>query len=38
MNTVERLLLAADDVWKEYNKHPFVMGIQNGDLDKEKFR
>lgn len=38
MNTVERLLAATEDIWRQYNKHPFVLGIQNGDLDKEKFR
>ena len=38
MNTVERLLSAATDIWKAYNEHPFVLGIQNGTLDKEKFR
>ena len=38
MNTCERLLDAAKDIWKKYNEHPFVLGIQNGTLDKEKFR
>lgn len=38
MNTVDRLLNATKDIWKAYNEHPFVMGIQNGTLDKEKFR
>lgn len=38
MNTVERLLDATKDIWKAYNEHPFVLGIQNGTLDKEKFR
>ena len=38
MNTVERLLAATTDIWKSYNEHPFVLGIQNGTLDKEKFR
>ena len=38
MNTVEKLLAATKDIWRQYNKHPFVLGIQNGDLDKEKFR
>lgn len=38
MNTVERLLTATTDIWKAYNEHPFVLGIQNGTLDKEKFR
>ena len=38
MNICERLLDAAKDIWKKYNEHPFVLGIQNGTLDKEKFR
>lgn len=38
MNTVERLLTATTEIWKAYNEHPFVLGIQNGNLDKEKFR
>lgn len=38
MNTVERLLEATKDIWKAYNEHPFVLGIQNGTLDKDKFR
>lgn len=38
MNTVERLLAATTDIWNAYNEHPFVLGIQNGTLDKNKFR
>lgn len=38
MKTTEQLLLAAKDIWQQYNQHPFVLGIQNGTLDKEKFR
>lgn len=38
MNTVDRLLAATTDIWKAYNEHPFVLGIQNGTLDKDKFR
>ena len=37
-NTTERLLEATSEIWKAYNEHPFVLGIQNGTLDKEKFR
>lgn len=37
-NTVKRLLEATKDIWMQYNKHPFVMGIQDGTLDREKFR
>lgn len=38
MKTTERLLNATKDIWKRYNEHPFVLGIENGTLDKEKFR
>ena len=38
MNTADKLLAATAEIWKSYNKHPFVLGIQNGTLDKEKFR
>ena len=38
MRTVDRLLAAAEGIWKAYNDHPFVLGIQDGTLDKEKFR
>lgn len=38
MNTVERLLTATTEIWEAYNEHPFVVGIQNGTLGKEKFR
>lgn len=38
MNTVERLLEATKEIWEKYNEHPFVLGIQNGTLDREKFR
>lgn len=38
MTTSDKLLAATKDIWESYNDHPFVLGIQNGDLDKEKFR
>lgn len=38
MATINRLLSASDEIWKSYNEHPFVLGIQNGDLDRNKFR
>lgn len=38
MTVTERLLNAASDIWQEYNKHPFVLGIEHGNLDREKFR
>ena len=38
MKVTERLLSEASEIWKAYNEHPFVLGIQDGTLDKEKFR
>lgn len=38
MKTTDRLLDATKEIWECYNTHPFVMGIQNGNLDKDKFR
>lgn len=38
MKTTEALLAATQEIWESYNEHPFVLGIQNGTLDKEKFR
>ena len=38
MKTAEILLDATAEIWEAYNKHPFVLGIQNGTLDREKFR
>lgn len=38
MTTTQRLLDATADVWAQYNPHPFVMGLQDGTLDREKFR
>ena len=38
MTTVERMLDASKEIWQSYNEHPFVLGIQNGTLDAEKFR
>ena len=38
MSTVDKLLAATAEIWKSYNEHPFVLGIQNGTLAKEKFR
>ncbi len=38
MKTTERLLAAAKDIWDAYNTHPFVLGIQEGTLPREKFR
>ena len=38
MAVVDRLLAAAKPIWDSYNDHPFVKGIEDGTLDKEKFR
>ncbi len=38
MTTTERLLEATKDIWASYNNHPFVRGIADGTLDREKFR
>ena len=38
MTTVERLLEATKEIWESYNEHPFVKGIEDGTLNKEKFR
>lgn len=38
MTVVQRLLEAAKPIWDTYNSHPFVKGIEDGTLDKEKFR
>lgn len=38
MKTTNALLAATQEIWENYNQHPFVLGIQNGTLDKEKFR
>ena len=38
MNTVQKLLDASKDIWDAYNEHPFVLGIQNGTLSRDKFR
>lgn len=38
MKTTDRLLAAVKSIWNEYNQHPFVLGIQDGSLDRTKFR
>jgi thiaminase/transcriptional activator TenA len=37
-NVVNQLLEATKDIWASYNEHPFVKGIEDGTLDREKFR
>ena len=38
MKTTERLLAATKDIWAAYNEHPFVLGLQDGTLDRERFK
>lgn len=38
MKTTEILLRAASPIWEAYHRHPFVRGIGDGTLDREKFR
>lgn len=38
MATIDKLLEATKDIWACYNEQPFVKGIEDGSLDKEKFR
>ena len=38
MNIETQLLDATAELFRAYNRHPFVLGIQNGTLDREKFR
>lgn len=38
MTTMERLLEKTKEEWNGYYQHPFVLGLQEGTLDKEKFK
>ncbi len=38
MKTTERLYQAVQEIWEGYYRHAFVQGIQNGTLDRNKFR
>ncbi len=38
MKVTDRLLAAAKEIWDGYYEHPFVEGIREGTLAKEKFR
>lgn len=38
MTTSERLYRAAQAIWAQYHTHPFVKGIGDGTLPKEKFQ
>lgn len=38
MKTTDQLLSSVNDIWATYSKHPFVLSIQDGTLDREKFK
>ncbi|MBQ8497193.1 MAG: thiaminase II [Clostridia bacterium] len=38
MKLIDKMIAVTTDIWSEYNKHPFVKGIEDGTLDREKFR
>lgn len=38
MKLIDRMTEATKDIWAEYNSHPFVKGIEDGTLDREKFK
>ena len=38
MKLIEQMSAAVKDIWNQYYTHPFIKGIENGTLDKEKFR
>ncbi len=38
MKTSEKLLKAVEPIWESYYTHPFIKGIQDGSLSKEKFK
>lgn len=38
MDVVGRLLESTSKIWDSYIEHPFVKGIEDGTLDKQKFR
>lgn len=38
MNTTEMLLARTNEIWEKYHTHPFVTGIRDGNLPRDKFR
>lgn len=38
MKTTDRLLERVIELWRAYNEHPFVKGIEDGSLSRESFR
>lgn len=37
-SVMESFKKRTNDLWNAYNEHPFVKGIEKGDLDRDKFR
>ena len=35
---IKRLMAAVEELWVEYNRHPFIKGLENGSLDRDKFK
>ncbi|MCR4705147.1 MAG: thiaminase II [Lachnospiraceae bacterium] len=38
MKATERFLEATKEIWEAYNTHPFILGLLDGTLDRDKFR
>lgn len=38
MLLTEKLYQSTEEIWKNYLTHPFIKGIEDGSLEKEKFR
>ena len=38
IKVTDRLLAAVEEIWDGYYAHPFVEGLRDGTLDKEKFK
>ena len=38
MKATKRLLTATKEIWAAYHEHPFVLGLQDGTLEREKFK
>ncbi len=38
MEFTDLLYRETKDIWEKYDRHPFIRGLENGDLDIEKFK
>lgn len=38
MKLIDKMTIATADIWTKYNQHPFVKGIEDGTLDRKKFK